>query len=142
MLITSIFSFSINVFKRILPGIFFRKWSCITKGHGYLPLAAAVTSVFEAIQAMSLTLRHWLLSHITIVETMNTGERGLNPVAMTIINPRKVYWPSRRLEPATSCAQVVLSWIRLEFWCLIKGLKRHRLRKFTSKQARIPRINM
>ena len=39
---------------------------------------------------------HFLLSHTTIVETMNSGERGMNPVAMTIINPRKEYWPSRR----------------------------------------------
>ena len=28
------------------------------------------------------------------VETMNS-ERGMNPVTMTIINPRKEYWPSR-----------------------------------------------
>ena len=26
---------------------------------------------------------------------MDSGERGMNPVAMTIINPRKEYWPSR-----------------------------------------------
>ena len=26
---------------------------------------------------------------------MDSGERGMNPVAMTIINPRKVYWLSR-----------------------------------------------
>ena len=38
---------------------------------------------------------HWLLSHITIVETTDSGERGMNPVAMTIINPGKEYWPSR-----------------------------------------------
>ena len=25
----------------------------------------------------------------------DSGERGMNPVAMTIINPRKEYWPSR-----------------------------------------------
>ena len=31
-----------------------------------------------------------LLSHITIVEIMDGGERGMNPVAMTIINPRNV----------------------------------------------------
>ena len=29
---------------------------------------------------------HCLLSHITIVETTDSGERGMNPVAMTIIN--------------------------------------------------------
>ena len=26
---------------------------------------------------------------------MDSGERGMNPVAMTIINPREDYWPSR-----------------------------------------------
>ena len=26
---------------------------------------------------------------------MDSGERGMNPVAMTIINPWKEYWPSR-----------------------------------------------
>ena len=26
---------------------------------------------------------------------MDSGERGMNPVAMTIINPQKEYWPSR-----------------------------------------------
>ena len=34
-------------------------------------------------------------SHITNVETMNSGKRGMNHVAMTIINPRKEYWPSQ-----------------------------------------------
>ena len=33
--------------------------------------------------------------HITIVEITDSGERGMNPVAMTIIHPRKEYWPSR-----------------------------------------------
>ena len=31
----------------------------------------------------------------TMVETMDCGERGMSPVAMTIINPRREYWPSR-----------------------------------------------
>ena len=26
---------------------------------------------------------------------MDSGGRGMNPVALTIINPRKEYWPSR-----------------------------------------------
>ena len=38
---------------------------------------------------------HRLLSHITLVEITDSGERGMNPVAMTIINPQKEYWPSR-----------------------------------------------
>ena len=37
---------------------------------------------------------------------MESGERGMDPVAMTIINPRKDYWSNRRFEPATSCSQV------------------------------------
>ena len=40
---------------------------------------------------------HWLLFHITIVETMDSGERG-----MTMINPRKEYWPSPGIEPTNS----------------------------------------
>ena len=50
---------------------------------------------------------HWLLSHITFVETIDTGDRGINPVAMTIINARKAYRPSLGIEPATSCPQVL-----------------------------------
>ena len=38
---------------------------------------------------------HWLLFNITIVETTDSGERGMNPVTITIINPQKEYWPSR-----------------------------------------------
>ena len=45
----------------------------------------------------------WLLSHMTICE--DSGERGMNPVALTIINHQKEYWPSRRFKPATSCCQ-------------------------------------
>ena len=33
--------------------------------------------------------------HITIVKTTDSSERGMNPVTMTIISPRKEYWPSR-----------------------------------------------
>ena len=44
---------------------------------------------------MIFFLSHWLLSHKTIVETTDSGERGVNPVAMTLISPRKEYWPSR-----------------------------------------------
>ena len=41
---------------------------------------------------------HWLLSHSTIVETTDSSERVMNPVAMTIINPLKKYLPSRGLN--------------------------------------------
>ena len=38
---------------------------------------------------------------------MDTGERRMNPVAMTIINLRKQYWPSPGIKSATSCSQVL-----------------------------------
>ena len=36
-----------------------------------------------------------MLSHITIVETMESCETEMNHVAMTIINPQKEYWKSQ-----------------------------------------------
>ena len=38
---------------------------------------------------------HWLLFHVTTVKAMDSGERGMNPVTMTIINPWKEFWLSR-----------------------------------------------
>ena len=43
----------------------------------------------------------------TIAETMYSDERGMNPVAMTIISPQKEYWTSLGIELATSCSQVL-----------------------------------
>ena len=39
---------------------------------------------------------HWLLSHIAIVEVMDSSERGINPVAMTIVNPQEEFWASNQ----------------------------------------------
>ena len=36
----------------------------------------------------------WLLFHITIVDMKDSGGRGMNPVAMTIIDPEREYWQS------------------------------------------------
>ena len=44
---------------------------------------------------------HWLLFQITILEAIDSGEKGMNPVAITIISPRKEYWPSSGVETAT-----------------------------------------
>ena len=41
---------------------------------------------------------HWQLSNITIVETMDIGGRGMNPVTMTVINPLKEYLLSLELN--------------------------------------------
>ena len=54
--------------------------------------------------------RHWLLSHIAIVETTDSTERGMNPVTMTINNPRKEYWPSRRSNQFSSPQHYRLSY--------------------------------
>ena len=38
---------------------------------------------------------HRLLSLMTVIETMDSSDRGINPATMTIINSRKEYWPNR-----------------------------------------------
>ena len=68
------------------------------------------------------------ICQITVVETMDSGERGMNPVAMTIINSRKEYWPSRAsnqrlpvLKSATLWTELwgsaVLFWVRKATAC-------------------------
>ena len=52
-------------------------------------------SVLLTCTLHNILFKPLVLSHITMVETTDSGERGMNPVAMTIINPRKEYWPSR-----------------------------------------------
>ena len=66
--------------------------------HAFL---AFFTPLFQTISFPS----DWLLSHITIVETMESGERGMIPVAMTIINPRKEILSELGIEPATLFSQ-------------------------------------
>ena len=39
-----------------------------------------------------------LLCHKTIVRTMDRGERGMNPVTLTVIYPWKENWPGQRLN--------------------------------------------
>ena len=52
-------------------------------------------SSFNPVLRIIFFPSYWLLLHITIVETTDCGEKGMNPVAMTIINPWKEYWPNR-----------------------------------------------
>ena len=40
--------------------------------------------------------------------------RAMNPVTMTIINPRNEHWPSRRFGPATSCPRAFHATSRTE----------------------------
>ena len=71
------------------------------------PIRAFLESCLPVLCTVFFLPSYWLLSHITIVETMDSDERGMNPAAMTIISPRKEYWPSLWVKPATSCAQVL-----------------------------------
>ena len=54
--------------------------------------------------------RHWLPSHINIVETMASGERGMNPLAMTIINPRKEELSNMGMNKPPHCTQLTELW--------------------------------
>ena len=55
-------------------------------------ITAASAPIHDFLEFLKQVLRtiffpsHWLLSHITIVVTIDSSERGMNPVAMTIIN--------------------------------------------------------
>ena len=59
------------------------------------------------ITGLHCTIIICLLSHITIVETTDVGEREMNPVAITIINPQKEYWLSQEsnLRPLSSALE-------------------------------------
>ena len=79
--------------------------------HYFSYIAAAGVPV-HAFLGFFLPLLHtvflqsnWLLFHISIIEAIDSGEKGTNPVAMTIINPRKQNWPE--IELATCCSQVL-----------------------------------
>ena len=67
----------------------------------------------------SFSQSHRLLSHITIIESTDSGERGMNPVAMTIINPRKEYWPSRGSNQRPSVHKSAT--LSIELWGLATG---------------------
>ena len=51
--------------------------------------------------------RYCLLFDIDIVESTDSVERAINPVATTILSPRKESCPSPGIETATSCSQVL-----------------------------------
>ena len=70
----------------------FDKISVISRRPAHLSMLSWIS--FNQYSAQC-SLQASKLSHITIVETTDSAERGMNPVAMTIINPRREYWPSR-----------------------------------------------
>ena len=70
----------------------------------------AFLEFFEAVLHTIFFPSHLLLSHITIVKTTDSSERGMNSVAMTIINPRKGYWPSQGLNQRPSVLKSAMLW--------------------------------
>ena len=54
--------------------------------------AQALLEFFLPVYHTILFPSHWLLSHITITETMDRCERGLNPVVKIINDLWKEYW--------------------------------------------------
>ena len=52
---------------------------------------------------------------------MNSGERGMNPVAMTIINPRKEYWLSQGLNQQTPVLKSAT--LLTELWALATAFR-------------------
>ena len=55
----------------------------------------AFLQVFKPVLHTIFFPSNWLLYNLTIVQTTDSGEGGMNPVAMTITKPQKEYWPSR-----------------------------------------------
>ena len=63
---------------------------------------------------------------MTIIETMDSGERGMIPVTMTVINPqKKILTRAESLEQATSCSQVLIlsQTISFRFFQTERGLQ-------------------
>ena len=76
--------------------------------------ASAPIHVFLEFLIPVVFLSQWLLSHITIVETMESIQSGMNPVTMTIINPHKNIgraWGSHQQPPVLkSCTLLNGQW--------------------------------
>ena len=102
---------SISVISRRPMNLPMLSWSSFNLFFSYIAVAGAHIHAFlKFLQPALRTILfpiHWLLFHITIVETMDSDQRGMNPVPMTTINPRKEYWPSRwsnQRPPVMHCA--------------------------------------
>ena len=73
------------------PSTLFQLYCCDKCTYPYFPvILPGILPVLRAIFFPS----YLLLSHTTIVKRMDSGERGMIPVTMTIINPWKEYWLS------------------------------------------------
>ena len=96
LLVTSNFSFSHNVFKSCLLLMCQNEylWS---KGlyHGGQCTYPCFPGILLTVTPHSILSKPLAAFPQTIAETMDSNERGMNLLAMTIISPRKEYWLSR-----------------------------------------------
>ena len=82
---------------------------------------APIHAFLEFLSSVLCTIffsSHWLLSNISLIETMDSGERGINPVTINTMNPLKEYCPIRGLNQRPvvlqSCALLTeLCWFSL-----------------------------
>ena len=70
------------------------------------------SSFYTALSTTFFT-SDWLLSPITIIETIVSSEKAINLITMTIINYRNVYRPSRKSNQRLSCALVATMFSKL-----------------------------
>ena len=99
-----------NTIMRLIDIMMFYTIFNITSVISWLPVHRSAHTFLEFLLQVVSTiffLSHRLLFHITIIETMDIRERGINPVAMTTINPPKEYWLYRMSKSATSCSKVL-----------------------------------
>ena len=103
-----------------LMNTWFIVW-CLTPFQRYFSYTVAASAPMHAFLELFLPVlhkiffqNHWLDSHISIVDTMDSSERGINPIAMPIVNLRKEYLPSRRFDPAISSLKS--STLSTELW--------------------------
>ena len=72
---------------------FFQQYFCYCSGQCTYPCFPRVLLTSIRHNILSKPLAAFALNHN--VETMDSGERRMYPVIMTIINPQKEYWSSR-----------------------------------------------
>ena len=96
LLLTSNFPFSYSVFYpfKELSSIFFKFEIIVCKLFQFGSLNFVVWEKVNTTNQSS----HWMLLNKTIVGTMDSRNRGTNPVARSIISPRKRYWAESKVR--------------------------------------------
>ena len=72
---------------------------------------------------------------LRVVETMDSSERGMNPVAKTIIQPWKEYWPSRGSNQRISV--LMSTGLPTELWGSAQTIEKERILLLDDRPLRI-----